>query len=216
MTFKKPQRNVRQRMNGYRLLTSLEKRSAALAFLDPQYRGIMDAMSYGNEGSRQIERAKLRQQDNYEIANFIEEIERVLVGGGHLALWVDKFMIGEGRHMRLLINAPLLKVVDVVHWNKDRIGMGRRFRCQSEYLIIAQKYPHGTAGMWKDRSVSDCYTGRAVRDRHPHAKPTAIIESVIRAVTKPGDLVVDPCAGGYGVLDVCAAMGREFIGCDVI
>jgi tRNA G10 N-methylase Trm11 len=35
------------------------------------------------------------------------------------------------------------------------------------------------------------------------------------AVTNRGDLVVDPCAGGYGILEICRSIGRNFLGCDV-
>ena len=35
------------------------------------------------------------------------------------------------------------------------------------------------------------------------------------AVTKPGDLVVDPAAGGFVVLCAPMALGRVFLGCDI-
>jgi hypothetical protein len=35
------------------------------------------------------------------------------------------------------------------------------------------------------------------------------------ALTKPGDLVVDPAAGGFVVLRAPMALGRVFIGCDI-
>jgi DNA modification methylase len=38
---------------------------------------------------------------------------------------------------------------------------------------------------------------------------------LIGAVTKPGDLVVDPAAGGFIVLRAPMAVGRVFIGCDI-
>ena len=38
---------------------------------------------------------------------------------------------------------------------------------------------------------------------------------LIGAVTKPGDLVVDPVAGGFVVLRAAMALGRKFIGCDI-
>jgi site-specific DNA-methyltransferase (adenine-specific) len=39
---------------------------------------------------------------------------------------------------------------------------------------------------------------------------------LIASVTRKNDLVVDPCAGGYGVLDACQELGREFLGSDLI
>jgi site-specific DNA-methyltransferase (adenine-specific) len=38
---------------------------------------------------------------------------------------------------------------------------------------------------------------------------------LIGAVTLPGDLVVDPAAGGFGVLQAARSLGREFVGCDI-
>jgi DNA modification methylase len=38
---------------------------------------------------------------------------------------------------------------------------------------------------------------------------------LIGAVTKPGDLVVDPAAGGFVALRAAMALGRKFIGCNM-
>ena len=45
--------NVRQRMDGLVMLGCLACECAACAFFDPQYRGLLDRMGYGNEGERQ-------------------------------------------------------------------------------------------------------------------------------------------------------------------
>jgi len=50
-------------MDGLTLLKSLENNSVSLVFFDPQYRGVLDKMNYGNEGERQIKRSKLIQMD---------------------------------------------------------------------------------------------------------------------------------------------------------
>jgi hypothetical protein len=51
---------------------------------------------------------------------------------------------------------------------------------------------------------------------HAHIKPIGLISRLIGAVTKPGDLVVDPAAGSFVVMKAAHALGREFIGCDLI
>jgi DNA modification methylase len=38
---------------------------------------------------------------------------------------------------------------------------------------------------------------------------------LIGAVTKPGDLVVDPAGGNFVVLRTPMALGRVFIGCNI-
>lgn len=210
-------RNAPNVMGGIGLLRSLRGNDTQAIFFDPQYRGILDKQNYGNEGSsRERARAALPQMTDTAIAGFVEEIDRVLAPSGHLFMWVDKFMMGTGAHVGHLRHADSLQVVDVIHWNKIRPGMGRRARCASEYVIVAQKAPVKAKGIWNDHMLLDAWVEAADRSMHPHAKPYQLIERLIRAVTKSGDLVVDPCAGSYIVLEACRATGREFIGCDLV
>ena len=51
--------------------------------------------------------------------------------------------------------------------------------------------------------------------KHPHQKPYNLIKALIEATTEPGDLIVDPCAGSFVVLEVCQELEREFLGCDL-
>jgi DNA modification methylase len=37
----------------------------------------------------------------------------------------------------------------------------------------------------------------------------------VEATTNQGDLIVDPCAGSFVVLEVCQEANREFIGVDL-
>lgn len=210
----KPARNRRLRMDGWDLLSRLPNEQAALAVFDPQYRGILDKQRYGNEGKgRGIARAELAQMTEAQIDCWLAEIYRALRPSGHLFLWCDKFMIGEGRHVSLIAGARL-RIVDLIVWNKGKIGMGKRSRATCEFVVVAQKSPV-KASAWKDRSISDCWYEYPHRSLHTHQKPSRLLSRMICAVTSPGDLVVDPCAGSFRVLDICRAFGREFIGCDL-
>ena len=42
--------NQRNCANGMNLLNSLADQSAAADFFDPQYKGVLDKLNYGNEG----------------------------------------------------------------------------------------------------------------------------------------------------------------------
>ena len=207
--------NSRQKMDGLALLRRIDDGAARLAFFDPQYRGILDHQAYGNEGTMQIARCKLRQMSESKIAEFVGEIGRVLTRSGHLMLWLDKFSIGEGIHLRLMTAAPQLARVDLIHWNKMTLGMGRRARCTSEYLVVLQRQPVRAKGSWTDHGLRDTWSEKVGRSGHAHAKPFDLTKRLIEATTRPGDIVVDPAAGGYVVLRACQATGREFIGCDV-
>ena len=77
--------NAENTGDGLKMLKLLKTDSAALVFFDPQYRAIMDKMKYGNEGSRQSERAALPQMTTLQIQEFAAEIMRVLRPSGSRA-----------------------------------------------------------------------------------------------------------------------------------
>jgi site-specific DNA-methyltransferase (adenine-specific) len=206
--------NSRQTMNGFAMLRAMEDESAALAVFDPQYRAVLNKLEFGNEGHRQQRRADLPQMKDGDIALFVEQIERVLRASGHLAFWIDKYSIGSGHHLKYF-RYSTLKIVDLIAWNTLRFGMGRRSRGSTEFLIIAQKYPVRAKGVWTDNSIRDAWIESSDRAEHPHAKPYQLTERIIRATTRRDDLVVDPCAGSYVVLEACRATGRNFMGCDL-
>ena len=61
----------------------------------------------------------------------------------------------------------------------------------------------------------DRWAEKVDRRIHPHAKPAGLIARLIAAVTQPGDLVVDPAAGGFTVMHAAHELGRRFVGCDI-
>lgn len=205
----------RTRGSGLDLLDALRPGVVRTAFFDPQYRGVLDKLSYGNEGARQRGRARLEQMDEATIHAFIAGLDRALAPSGHLFLWVDKFHLVEGVAPWLV--GASLEVVDMITWNKGRMGMGYRSRRQSEYLLVLQKQPKRAKGIWTIRNIRDVWSEAVARGPHPHMKPVNLQAELIRATTCPGDLVIDPAAGAFTVLDaVRAAGGRHFLGTDLI
>src|SRR4051812_3052883 len=75
-------------IDGLALLGLINTEVVTACFFDPQYRGIMDKMKYGNEGERQKDRSALQQMSEETIQAFIKEINRVLLPSGHLFLWI--------------------------------------------------------------------------------------------------------------------------------
>lgn len=202
-------------MSGWTLLRSLEDECAALAVFDPQYRAVLDKLAFGNEGERQKKRAALAQMSDSDISLYAEQIERVLKPSGYMLFWLDKFSIGSGHHLKYLRHCEWMKIVDLLCWDTTRFGMGRRLRCTTEYLVVLQKMPTNARDTWSDHSIRDFCSEASDRDKHPHAKPLELTKRLITAATKPGQLVVDPCAGSFVVLDACEATGRQFVGCDL-
>ena len=192
-------------------MRSLPNACAALAFFDPQHRAVLDKLAFGNEGARQRERCKLPAMSEDYIDACCREIARVLAPSGYCMHWVDTYGLCEGHHLRV---ADCLKSVDLIAWDNLRQGMGKRSRRRGDYLLVLQKPPLRAKATWRDHGIPSRWAEKVDRRIHPHAKPIGLIERLIAAVTLPGDLVVDPAAGGFGVLHAALHLGREFIGCD--
>lgn len=206
--------NTRLKMDGLRFLGELPSGVIAATFFDPQYRGVLDRLAYGNEGeSRGKARASLPQMSEEAIAEFIAEIDRVLIESGHLFLWMDKFHLCTG--FRDWLGGTSLDVVDMITWDKQRIGMGYRSRRRSEHLVVLQKAPKKAKGVWKVHTIPDVWPEAARKGKGVHPKPVGLQGALIEAVTNRGDVVADPAAGTFSVMEACLERGRVFLGCDV-
>lgn len=224
MDFLEKNKNKKLLMDGITLLEKLRDESVDVAVFDPQYRDIMEAMKYGNEGERQKGRAKLPQMSELTIINFLWNIQRVLKPSSYLFLWVDKFILCEGNHKAWFeaitknIVKPDMYLVDMITWNKELMGMGRRSRRVSEHLLIYQKRPK-TIKSWTDKGIPDVWEEKISnprnKDLHPHRKPVGLMKRLLESVTEKDDFVVDPCAGSFSTLSVADNIGRNFIGCDI-
>lgn len=130
--------NYKNKIDGIKLLNNINSEAIKTAFFDPQYRGVLDKLKYGNEGkSRGKARHDLQQMSEETIIEFINEIDRVLLPSGHLFLWVDKFHLCTG--VADWFKDTNFNLVDMITWDKGKIGMGYRTRRKSEYLIVLQK-----------------------------------------------------------------------------
>ena len=198
--------NHRNLADGLKLLGDINDQSIATAFFDPQYRGVLDKLKYGNEGqTRGKERSDLQQMDEETIVKFIKEIDRVLRESGHLFLWVDKFHLCQG--VRNWFADTSLNLVDMIVWDKGKIGMGYRTRRKSEFLIVLQKSPVKAKACWTDHAIPDVWVEKTQKT-HPHSKPVELQRRFIAATTHEGDTVLDPAAGGYSVFEALSMKWR--------
>ena len=233
--------NAPNQSDGLEMLKSIKDGVVSAVVFDPQYRGVLDKMNFGNEGERQKGRAQLSQMSEEVIACFISEIDRVVQPRGHLFMWLDKFHVCEG--FKQWFDGTDLEIVDMIVWNKGRIGMGKRSRRKSEYmmifrkkshfvsrrrnrtfeserrsecLLVLQKRPKRVKGVWTRHDIPDVVEEKVNYKRHPHQKPIKLQTKILEAVTELGDIVVDPCSGSYSTLEAVKVLkGRKFLGCDL-
>jgi site-specific DNA-methyltransferase (adenine-specific) len=113
------QRNVPQSGDAPALLQSLSDRCTPLVFFDPQYRGVLDKLKYGNEGARQKGRFTLPPMTSSYIDACCHEAARILMQSGYLLRWTDTFHLCEADHLRITD----LNCVDLIVWDCLRPGM---------------------------------------------------------------------------------------------
>ena len=206
--------NTRLRMDGLEFLSKIPSGAIPVAFLDPQYRGVLDKLAYGNEGKqRGQKRAALVQMSEDDIGRFIRGIDRVLIPSGHLFLWVDKFHLCQG--IGRWLEKTRLDIVDLVTWDKGTFGMGYRTRRRGEYCIVLQQEPRKAKGVWKAHNIPDVVREKITQKSHTHAKPVGLQGDLLSAVTNEGDFVIDPAAGSFSVMTAALSRGRTFLGSDL-
>ncbi len=206
--------NHRHRMDGLEFLKKLPDELAAACFFDPQYRAILDHLAYGNEReSRGRKRASLPQMSDDMIHAFVLEIARALMPTGHLFFWMDKFNLINGFLERA--EGSGLGVVDLITWDKGRVGMGYRTRRRGEYLAVFQKPPQRAKGVWKHHGIPDVWLETVERGKGVHPKPVGLQAKLIEAVSNPGEIILDPAAGSFSVMEACRAGKHQFLGCDI-
>ncbi|KLL03506.1 MAG: modification methylase [Mycoplasmataceae bacterium RV_VA103A] len=202
-------KNVKQEGEALEFLQSLPDKSVALAFFDPQYEKVGDVS--------RVKDWPLHYQSENQITEIIKQIERVLKPSGFCLLWISKEILKLDRVQSWLLRTTRLKMVDFLVWNKNKIGMGSYFRSSGEYAWLLQKNPQ-TSRKFTDKSFPNVWKEESLstqRRKHPHQKPFYLIRTLINATTQAGDLIVDPCAGSFIVLDACQDLGRDFIGVDL-
>lgn len=206
--------NTRLKMDGIAMLDKLLPDTIPVAFFDPQYRGVLDKLRFGNEGKKRGQRrCALEQMDEPTIAKFIRGIDRALIPSGHLFLWMDKFHLCNG--FGAWLEATALDIVDLVNWDKERIGMGYRSRRTTEYCVVLQKQPRKAKGVWKIHNIPDTWREKTKNGTgHPHKKPLGLQAELIAAVSNEGDVVIDPAAGDFTVMEAAELRNRSFLGCD--
>ena len=198
----------RLQMDGQDLLASIPSGSVPLVVLDPQYPKMVV-----NCPTLQTGRMNLPQMTHETIQLMIRETARILQPSGHLMLWHDKGALLYGNRDLWMGSTPLTPV-DLICWDKQRLGLGRRSRASCEYLSLFQADPVKCDGVFVRRDISDVCR-EPVSKQHPHRKPLKLTADLIEAVVPREGLVVDPCAGSFTTLEACQMTGRHFYGCDI-
>jgi len=145
---------------------------------------------------------------------FVRELLRLLVprmvDGASLLCWIDW---RQWPHLAGAVESCNLRLCNMLVWDKESFGLGNGFRVQHELILHAGK---GTPRIF-DRDVPNVLRHpRPSNDNHPSPKPVALCRDLLRVVTAPGDLVVEPCCGCGPYTLAARDLGRRAVACDVV
>jgi site-specific DNA-methyltransferase (adenine-specific) len=198
-----------QRRDALNLLCALSAGCAPLAFFDPQHRGVLDRLKFGNEGSRQRGRTRLPSMSDEYIDAWCREIARAwgisCALDGHV--WPMRGPPSPRQQDRQAGRPHRLGFVAYMH--EQAVAPARRLSaCLTEAPV--------TARTWRDHAIPSRWPEKVDQAVHPHIKPIGLISRLIAAVTEPGDLIIDPAAGSFVVMKAAKQLDRHFVGCDVL
>jgi DNA modification methylase len=101
----------------------------------------------------------------------------------------------------------------ILIWQKEGPGMGDTncpWGMGCEFILFFQKGPREKTGTRRNNviSIPQLRPGELI---HPHEKPTALLELLIKQSTKSGDLVVDPFGGSGSLVRAARNCGRSAV-----
>jgi hypothetical protein len=145
-----------------------------------------------------------------EIGELAAFAQRVLVDGGLFVTYSGQYYLDQV--MRALGNHLTYRWMAATTWSGngspvhplDLVGHWKP-------ILVYSKGDWRKRGRWHDLLRSESQE----KDWHPWQQPLEDVETLIRYFSEPGDLVVDPCGGGFTTAVACRNLGRQCIACDV-
>ncbi len=200
--------------------------SVDLVLTDPPYKDY--------QSNRPVAKPKVRKisTDTFDLEAFIEQSERVLRPGAHFYCWCDHLSFAEifeavrdrSRGLSARRASGRLRYKNCLVWVKNNHGSGDlrgNYAPQHELVIYASK---GRTRPLLGKRPSNVFFERTeqgeirfyskvsnYRYQHGTSKPPAILERMIRASTRPGELVFDPYGGSMSTAEAAMRRGRRYL-----
>ena len=186
------------------LLDELEANSVDCVITDPPYSTPV-ITGFGRKQFKNV--ADLSIQEQY-IRTFKEKLERVLKPNAPV------FIFCNDSYFPSIFRAFYdWKCLQMVIWDKGKIGMGKPFRKQHEIILYANResFEYYRDGITFSTVMK--YKQVQTQDRlHPAEKPLDLIKDLLKGFTKDGDLVLDTFMGSGVVALGCQQLKRNWVG----
>ncbi len=222
--------------NALELLKDMEEESIDVIFADPPYflsndgiscsSGAMVSVNKGNWDKMQYSGYGDKHSFNRD---WIRSCKRVLRKNG--TIWISGsyhniYSIG------MALEQEGFKILNNITWQKTNPAPNLACRCfthSTETVLWAKKNDKGVSHYFNyqlmkedngGKQMKDVWTGSVtkpsekIEGKHPTQKPLYLLERIIRASTKEGELILDPFCGSSTTGVAAKRLGRMFIGID--
>lgn len=220
------------------ILPKIEKESIDMIFADPPYflsndgitckGGRMVSVNKGGWDKIGDSTTDVSQKHNFN-RKWIKQCKRILKPNG--SIWISGtlhniYSIG------MALEQEGFKIINNITWQKTNPPPNLACRCfthSTETILWAQKaekksHHYFNYELMKEQNggkqMKDVWTGCLTKasekkaGKHPTQKPEYLLERIVLASTKEGDIILDPFCGS-GTTGVAALrFGRKFIGID--
>ena len=151
-----------------------------------------------------------------QIAELGQLAKRVLVKGGLFVCMCGQYWLHK---VKLALSQSLTyRWENAFLWDGEGVPVHiGGWKCPHGRIVSKWKpilvYSNGAftrKGQWCDVYKVD------VKEKHwhPWQQPLELFELLVRDFSDPGDVVVDPCGGGFTTAEACLRLSRRFVGCD--
>jgi len=110
---------------------------------------------------------------------------------------------------------PNLSCRYFTHSTETILWAGRDGRTKHHFAYKEMKEENGGKQMQSLWSIRPPYKAEKRFGKHPTQKPLALLERIVRAASKPGDLVLDPFNGSGTTGVASARLGRRYVGVEL-
>jgi site-specific DNA-methyltransferase (adenine-specific) len=150
-------------------------------------------------------------------ADFLPQLEdlaalaqRLLVEGGLVVTYTGNFYLPQV--LAAFSNHLTYRWMAASIWDGDgNLIHPLDITSQWKPILIYSKGEWVKRGRWPDVLRNNSKE----KSWHPWQQPLGEVESLLSFFSQPGDLVIDPCGGGFTTAEACLRLGRRCVSCDV-
>jgi len=210
------------------VMKKLERNKVDLIFADPPYFLSNDGQSIRSGKVVSVNKGDWDKKENYDNVdsftyNWLKECYRILKYDG--TIWVS------GTHHNIFdieknMKKIGFKIINIVIWHKSDpppLIYKNKFRFSYEFIIWAKKggkhyFNYDEMYSVNNQEMEDVWFMDAVQmgekkhGYHPTQKPEALLDRIIKATSKEGDIVLDPFLGSGTTCFVAKKLNRKYIG----